>query len=169
MLAKVVKEIRYPPCWNLQKKKIKKILFQIHKKLQQCKSLSHKLKLQMQKLGKLIEQSEGTQDCLWMDVLVVNHLNVIINNLRSSSAGVLMISGVRLITIADYMLMQVLNSIKLERNLILSGKTGRVRMTQKQKDKKMIKSLYSLLVVQKRSIGCQQAETSPLSRTKFLN
>ena len=66
----------------------------------------------MQKLEKLIEKSEETLGCLWMDVLVGNHLNAITNNQQSSSVEVLMISEVRLITIVDYLLMQVLNSIK---------------------------------------------------------
>ena len=79
-----------------------------------------------------------------MSVLVVNRLNVIINNRQNSSVVVLMISGVRPITIADYLLMQVWNSTKLGRNLILSGKTERVRMTQKLKDKKITEILYSL-------------------------
>ena len=47
-----------------------------------------------------------------MDVLVGNHLNEITNNQQSSSVEVLMISEVRLITIVDYLLMQVSNSIK---------------------------------------------------------
>ena len=166
---KLRKEIRCPQCWNLQKKNIKKTQLLIHRKLQQCKSLSHKLKQQMQKLEKRIGKSEETQDCLWTDVLVDNHLNVIINNRQSSSVVVLMISGVRPITIADYLLTRVQNLIKLERSLILSRKTERVRMTQKLKDKKITEILYSLWEVQKRSIGCQQVETSLVLLIKSLN
>ena len=98
----------------------------------------------MQKLEKLIEKLEETQDCLGLNVLVVNHLSVIINNQQSSSVVVLMISGVRLITIADYLLMQVWNSTKLEKNLILSRKTERAIMTQKLKDKEKKENPCSL-------------------------
>ena len=98
----------------------------------------------MQKLEKLIEKLEEIQDCLGLNVLVVNHLNVIINNRQSSSVVVLMISGVRLITIADYLLMQVWNSTKLGRNLILSRRIEKVIMTQKLKGKVKRESLCLL-------------------------
>ena len=98
----------------------------------------------MQKLEKLIEKLEETQDCLGLNVLVVNHLNVIINNQQSSSVVVLMISGVRPITIADYLLMQVWNSTKLGRNLILLRRIEKVIMTQKLKDKEKRESLCLL-------------------------